>query len=95
VTNASVFDYQSGATTDYQYEEWDVGNGTMIEIPTHIMYSVYNLGQYDVQGIWSNYTAPSADLTTKGVGGGRGHFIIEEAPGRSFSFPGFVNADVC
>ena len=78
-----MFDYQDGATIDYYEQLWDRGNGTLITIPTHIMYSIYNLGStFDVPKVWANWTAPSAGLTVKGVGDKKGHFIIEEAPGK-------------
>lgn len=64
----------------------DQNAGVKVKIPTHIMYSEYNLGrQFDVEGVWKDYTDPSAGLTVKGVGEKRGHFIIEEAPGESFT----------
>lgn len=63
---------------------WDQGNGTKVKIPTHIMYSEFNLGaQFNVAEVWGKYTDPSAGLTVKGVGDKKGHFIIEEAPGKS------------
>lgn len=67
---------------------WDQGNGTKIQIPTHVLYSIYNLASaFDVEAVWANYTDTSAGLTTKGIGGQKGHFIIEEAPGElDFSF---------
>ncbi|KAF2167529.1 hypothetical protein M409DRAFT_22336 [Zasmidium cellare ATCC 36951] len=81
VTNASVFDYQAGAFTDYDEQVADQNAGIKVKLPTHILYSEYNLGaQFDVQQVWSNYTDPSANLTVKSVGDKKGHFIIEEAP---------------
>ena len=64
VTNSSVQDYLAGATTDYDREVWDQGNGTKIEIPTHVMYSQANIGsQFDVPGVWKKYVkAPNDDL---------------------------------
>lgn len=67
-------------------QTWDQGNGTKIRIPTHILYSIYNLGSgFNVTAVWNNYTDPSAGLTVKGIGGQKGHFIIEEAPGKLYS----------
>ncbi|KAK4500865.1 hypothetical protein PRZ48_009057 [Zasmidium cellare] len=81
VTNASTFDYQAGAFTDYNQQLSDQTAGIKIKLPTHILYSEYNLGrQFDVLDVWKDYCEPSAGLTVKGVGGKRGHFIIEEAP---------------
>ena len=61
---------------------WDQGNNTKVDIPTHVLYSIYNLGhEFNVPAVWANYTHASAGLTTKGIGEGKGHFIIEEAPG--------------
>lgn len=62
---------------------WDQGNGTRVCIPTHVLYSIYNLGsEFDVEAVSANYTTPSAGLTVKGIGGQKGHFIVEEAPGK-------------
>nr|POF04271.1 fluoroacetate dehalogenase [Quercus suber] len=70
-----------GASIDYDTQLWDQGNDTKVSIPTHVMYSIYNLGSaFDVLDVWRNYTHPSAGVTVQGVGEGKGHFIIEEAP---------------
>jgi len=84
VTNSSVFDYRAGGTVDYQMQQEDQNNDVKIDFPMHVEYSIFNLGQqFDVYAVWQNFTHPSADLTVKGIGDGRGHFIVEEAPGRS------------
>lgn len=80
-------DPRTGAFVDYDEQVADQNNGTKVKIPTHVMYSVYNLGsEFDVPSIWANYTDPSANLTVEGVGDGIGHFIIEEAPGGCLIF---------
>jgi len=62
----------------------DQKNDRKIDIPAHVLYSVQNLGaQFDVLGVWQNWTHLSAGLAVQGIGGGRGHFIVEEAPGKS------------
>ena len=59
----------------------DQNAGIKVKIPTHVLYSIYNLGlAFDVPAIWANYTDPSANLKVQGVGDRKGHFIIEEAP---------------
>lgn len=83
VTQAAVDDYASGATVDYLEQVADQAAGRKIKIPTHVEYSYYNLvelSQFDVHGIWENWTDPSAGLTTEAVTGGMGHFIVELAP---------------
>ena len=39
VTNASVYDYTAGATTDYQRQLVDQAAGRKISMPTHVLYS--------------------------------------------------------
>ena len=83
VTNASVYDYFNGATTDYDEMAADQKAGRKIKMPTHIEYSEYNLvtlSGFDVPKVWEKYVDPSAHLTTKGICCGQGHFIIELAP---------------
>ena len=83
VTNTSVYDYQTAATIDYQKEVADQAAGRKINIPTHILYSVYNLEEqsgFNVSDVWSRWVDPSAGLTTQGICCGQGHFIIELAP---------------
>jgi haloacetate dehalogenase len=83
VTNASVGDYRDGATTDYDEMVADQQAGRKIKMPTHVEYSYYNLvteSGFDVQKVWQDYVEPSAGLTTEGIKGGQGHFIIELAP---------------
>lgn len=38
-------------------------------------------GARDVGGIWSGYVDEGTRLVAKGIGGGVGHFLVEEAPG--------------
>ena len=86
VTNASVYDYSAGATTDYQQQIADQAAGRKISIPTHVEYSQYNLVEesgFDVEAVWANWTNPSAGLTTEAVCCGQGHFIVELAPGET------------
>lgn len=83
VTSAATDDYASAATVDYLEQIADQAAGRKIKIPTHVEYSYYNLvelSNFDVQGIWENWTDPSAGLTTEGITGGMGHFIVELAP---------------
>jgi len=82
VTNASVFDYQAGATIDYNMEVEDQAAGRKINMPTHVLYSIANLGAtFNVSEVWSEWVnEPEAGLTVEGVGDEKGHFIIEEAP---------------
>ena len=83
VKNVSVFDYKDGASSDYLAMVADQKAGRKIQMPTHILYSYYNLVQEsrsDVQKIWSEYVDPSAGLTTEAICCGQGHFIIELAP---------------
>lgn len=83
VTNASVYDYYSGATIDYEEQVADQAAGRKVKMPTHVEYSYYNLVQesgFDVQRIWENWVDESANLTTEGICCGQGHFIIELAP---------------
>jgi haloacetate dehalogenase len=57
VTNASIFDYQAGATVDYEEEVADQAAGRKVKMPMHVEYSYYNLvqlGGFDVQGIWGD-----------------------------------------
>ncbi|KIV76915.1 hypothetical protein PV11_08764 [Exophiala sideris] len=86
VTNASVFDYTSGATTDYQAQLADQAAGRKISMPTHVLYSYTNLVEvsgFDVEATWARWVNPSAGLTTGPVCCGQGHFIIELAPQQS------------
>jgi haloacetate dehalogenase len=83
VTNTSVFDYAAAATVDYQAQIADQAAGRKINMPTHILFSIYNLetmSGFNVSEVWSRWVAPGVNLTTGGVGDNRGHFIIEEAP---------------
>ncbi|MCJ1395261.1 hypothetical protein MMC18_008145 [Xylographa bjoerkii] len=81
VTNASVYDYAAGATTDYDMEIADQAAGRKIAIPCHVLYSIYNLGsEFDVPTVWGRWVDASAGLTVEGIGGNKGHFIVEEAP---------------
>lgn len=83
VTNASVYDYYNGATTDYLEMVADQKAGRKIKMPTHVMFSEYNLvtlSGFDVPETWAPYVESSAGLTTEGVCCGQGHFIIELAP---------------
>lgn len=83
VTNASVYDYYKGATTDYKEMVADQKAGRKIKMPTHVEYSEYNLvtlSGFDVAKVWKQYVEPSAGLTTEGVCCGQGHFIVELAP---------------
>ena len=80
-TNASVYDYAAGATTDYDMEIADQAAGRKIAMPTHVLFSEYNLGrQFNVSEVWERWVDPSAGLTIEGIGGQKGHFIVEEAP---------------
>ena len=61
VTNASVVDYTSGATTDYKQQVTDQAAGRKIMIPTHVRYSYYNLVQesgFNVSETWSRWVDP-------------------------------------
>ncbi|KAH8805077.1 Alpha/Beta hydrolase protein [Xylogone sp. PMI_703] len=83
VTNATVFDFATGATFDYQREAADQAAGRKISMPTHVLYAVASLETafgFNVSEVWSRYVNPSAKLTTYGIGNGYGHFIVEEAP---------------
>jgi hypothetical protein len=83
VTNASVYDYQTGATIDYLEQIADQAAGRKVKMPIHVLYSYYNLVQasgFDVEAVWTNWTDPSANLTTGPICCGQGHFIIELAP---------------
>ena len=83
VTNASVLDYQSAVTIDYPKQVADQRAGRKIKMPTHVLYSHYNLVElsgFDVEAIWSQWVEPSAGLTTGPVFGGKGHFIVELDP---------------
>ncbi|KAI1624786.1 Alpha/Beta hydrolase protein [Exophiala viscosa] len=83
VTKASVEDYTSGATTDYQAQLADQAAGRKIKMPTHVLYSYSNLvvaSGFNVSETWSRWVEPSAGLTTGPVCCGQGHFIIELAP---------------
>ncbi|KAF2232673.1 alpha/beta-hydrolase [Viridothelium virens] len=83
VTNASVYDYQAGATVDYDAQVADQAAGRKISMPLHILYSIYNLetlSGFNVAEIWSQWVSNGTNLTVQGIGGQRGHFIIEEAP---------------
>ena len=63
------------ATIDYDMQLWDQGNGTRVRIPTHVLYSIYNLGkEFDVKAVWDNYTDQSAGLPVQGIGGQKRHF---------------------
>lgn len=76
-------DYYAGATVDYDEMVADEKAGRKIKMPTHIEYSHYNIvtmSGFDVPKIWSKYVDASAQLTTEGINGGQGHFIIELAP---------------
>lgn len=45
-------DHSTGATIGYSMQNWDQGNGTKVRIPTHVLYSVYNLSsEFDVQAV--------------------------------------------
>jgi haloacetate dehalogenase len=83
VTNTSVFDYQAGATVDYDAQVADQAAGRKVNIPIHVLYSIYNLetlSGFNVSDVWSRWVEPNVSLTVGGIGGQRGHFIIEEAP---------------
>ena len=88
VTNTSVFDYTAGANEDYQAQLSDQAAGRKISIPTHVMFSIYNLetlSGFNVSEIWKKWVHTNISLTVQGVGGKRGHFIIEEAPTETIS----------
>lgn len=77
-----MWEYQAGATTEYFLQLADQEAGRKIKIPTHVLYSIANLGaQLDVPEIWRNYCSASAGVTVKDIGDEKGHFIIEEASG--------------
>ena len=81
VTNATVFDYQAGATVDYDAEVEDQKAGRKVGVPTVMVYSEANLGETfgDLEGVWRDQVQEGA-LQIRGVGGGVGHFLVEEAP---------------
>jgi haloacetate dehalogenase len=77
VTNSSVFDYQAGGMIDYEREVDQQNRNQKVAMPTHVLYSIANLGaQFDVLGVWQNYTLPSANVTAEGIGGGKGHVSV-------------------
>ena len=83
VTNASVFDYKAAQDVDFEIQVADQAAGRKIKMPTHVLYSYYNLVQlsgFDVEATWSPWVEPSAGLTTGPVYGGKGHFIVELDP---------------
>ena len=84
--NASVFDYQAGATTDCDTEVADQKADWKIDMPCHVLYSQYNLetlSGFDVEKVWRRWVHPSAGLTTGPILGCLGHFIVELAPEES------------
>lgn len=88
VTNASILDYKDGATVDYQLQPADQAAGRKVKMPTHVLYSYYNLVResgFDVQKVWERWVDPSAGLTTEAVCCGQGHFIVELAPDQTVS----------
>lgn len=88
VTNASVFDYRAAANEDYLAQVADQKAGRKIRMPTHILFSIYNLEKlcgFNVADVWSRWVHSSENLEVHGIGGGRGHFIVEEAPEETVS----------
>lgn len=81
VVKASCEDYRAGAEEDVRLQKRDQARGKKIEIPTLVLYSESYLGtRYDIATVWREWVGPKVSLKTKGIDGGIGHFLAEEAP---------------
>ena len=78
----SCEDYSTGAREDVDQQKEDQSEGRKIDVPTLVMFSKAKLGStQDVAQVWRDWIKEGVEYTPIGVGGGRGHYLPEEAPG--------------
>ncbi|CAG8960717.1 hypothetical protein HYFRA_00002253 [Hymenoscyphus fraxineus] len=83
VIKASCDDYRAGAFEDVTQQEEDQRAGKKLDVDVLALYSAGYLGsRYDVEEVWREWMG-SGVLEVIGFGDGVGHFIAEEAPGKT------------
>ena len=84
VIRASCEDYKHGATTDVEAQEKDQEEGRKIGVPLLLLYGKDFIGKrYDFGEVWKEWVDEGVQITDHGLGGGIGHFGVEEAPEES------------
>ncbi|KAF2823089.1 alpha/beta-hydrolase [Ophiobolus disseminans] len=81
VVKATCEDYRHGATTDLEAQERDQAEGRKIGVPLLLLYGKDFIGKrYDFGEVWREWVNGGVRVTDHGLGGGIGHFGVEEAP---------------
>jgi pimeloyl-ACP methyl ester carboxylesterase len=81
---ASCEDYEAGAGEDVEAQVSDREKGRRIEVPVLLIYSKDYIGsRYDMGEVWNEWIAEGVKIDRCELGGGVGHFGVEEAPGES------------
>lgn len=78
---ASCEDYQHGATTDVEREAQWQHESRKVDVPLLLLYGEGGIGsRYVFPDVWREWVGDGAALESFGLGGGVGHFGVEEAP---------------
>lgn len=80
VIRASCEDYRSGANEDVDEQRKDQEANKKLTMDTLVAYSTAYLGSDNLEEIWKEFFNGPGRLRVKGIEGGIGHFIAEEAP---------------
>ncbi|KAF1963750.1 alpha/beta-hydrolase [Byssothecium circinans] len=80
--DASNKDYEAGATVDIEAQREDQEKGRKIEVPLLLIYSEGYIGKrFDFEKVWREWVGEGVGIEKVALGGGVGHFGVEEAPG--------------
>ena len=87
VVEATTMDYEAGAGADVEFEKRTIDEGRRIEVPLLLVYSGTFLptrAKKPILEVWSQpWSAGPHLITERPIGGSVGHFVSEEAPGRT------------
>jgi len=80
VIRATCDDYRASAEEELGEHEDDQKAGRKVDCDVLVLYSDAFLGSRGKIEVWQDWVGEKGTLETRGIGGGTGHFLAEEAP---------------
>ena len=82
VIRGSCEDYAAGSKEDVELERKALEEGRKIEVETLVIFADGYLGwRLDVAAVWKTWVKERTGLRCERIGGGVGHYVVEEAAG--------------